>query len=280
MTTCRPRRGYALVAAVAALALFGSLSLLLIGSSRGAIDAAAAEAGRVRAHAAADAGVAIALDNLLSDREVRWPVDGRRREVRFGDARLAIRIEDQHGKVAINRGYAQLVETTLQHAGLSGQRLRIARDSLLDWLDFDDEQRAEGAEAPYYARTGIAPRDAPLRSVDELARVRGFDAATVARLRGFVTTDHIAGSFAEESATPDAIHAQYGAAGAAVAVRRQKELAGQAVALDIASKAPLTFRPLAIGVEAVLPDGARARRVAVVELTGDRRRPYVVRRWE
>ena len=71
-------------------------------------------------------------------------------------------------------------------AALVGDPGRAA--ALLDWLDADDVPRAGGAEAEWYqAQGGTVPRNGPALSIDELSEVRGFDSATVERLRPFVT---------------------------------------------------------------------------------------------
>ena len=63
-------------------------------------------------------------------------------------------------------------------------------EAVVDWLDPDDEVMApNGAEDPYYLALDPPYRAANHRVIDiaELARVKGFDAAIVARLAPFVT---------------------------------------------------------------------------------------------
>jgi general secretion pathway protein K len=63
-------------------------------------------------------------------------------------------------------------------------------DAIADWIDADSEVVATaGAEDPYYLRLPVPYRTAnrPLSQIDELARVRGFDEAVLARLRPFAT---------------------------------------------------------------------------------------------
>ncbi len=50
-------------------------------------------------------------------------------------------------------------------------------DCALDWIDADSEQRLNGAESddPYYVAQGYAVSNAPLTTVTELLRVKGFD---------------------------------------------------------------------------------------------------------
>lgn len=60
--------------------------------------------------------------------------------------------------------------------------------ALLDALDENDTPRAEGAERGWYLEHGATPPpNGPFLSVEDLALVRGFDSATVARLRPFLS---------------------------------------------------------------------------------------------
>jgi general secretion pathway protein K len=61
--------------------------------------------------------------------------------------------------------------------------------ALADWMDADNEVSPGGAEDEYYLRLSPPYRTAgqPLNDVDDLLRVRGFDAAIVERLRPYVT---------------------------------------------------------------------------------------------
>jgi general secretion pathway protein K len=63
-------------------------------------------------------------------------------------------------------------------------------EAVLDWIDADgDLAGGAGAEDAYYLALARPYRaaNAPLAQVEELYRIRGFDAATVAKLRPFVT---------------------------------------------------------------------------------------------
>jgi general secretion pathway protein K len=74
----------------------------------------------------------------------------------------------------------------LESLGLSAD----LRDAVLDWIDKDsDLYGSGGAENPYYLALGAPYRaaDQPMIQVEELYRIRGFDAKTVAKLRPYVT---------------------------------------------------------------------------------------------
>ena len=62
-------------------------------------------------------------------------------------------------------------------------------DAAVDWLDKDSDTRPNGAEDGYYMNLAVPYRTANVLMVQwqELARVRGFDAAVMRRLAPFVT---------------------------------------------------------------------------------------------
>lgn len=275
--------GYAMIAAVAGIAVFAMMALTLIEANRSEIVTVSAEVGQAKASAAADAGLAIAVDALLSkDRASRWSIDGRQRSTSFDGATLKIRVEDERGKVPINLLDDELAARLMEATGLGfGAPARIAADSLIDWIDDDDEPRPDGAEVEYYASRGIRPRNGPLQSTEELAQIRGFDSSMIARMKPFVTVHFGTGSFDARFAHPRAISVMLdGGADSPAAINRQRELDGQRTAIEIGDALDLVGRPLMISVEATRPDGARAERQMVIELTGSDERPYIVRAFE
>ncbi len=276
-------RGYASVAAVAAIAVFGMMALTLVQVSQTTIGDAAAEVGQARAAAATDAGLALTLDGLLArDRANRWSIDGRSRQLRFDGAQLVVRIEDERGKVPLNLLDDTTARALIAAAGAgAGEKGRIAAESLLDWIDNDEVPRPSGAENAFYRARGIHPRNGPLQTIDELAQVRGFDAALVNRLRSFVTVDYGSGAFDARYAQPEAIGVMLGGGrDGPQAIARRRELAGQRVAIELGDNLDLAGRPLTVVVEAVRPDGARALRRTIIELTGSPERPYIVRKFD
>lgn len=272
--------GYALVAAVVSIAVFAAMALTVLSATRSGIDDVAAEHAHLQAGAAADAGVALALSGLLAgDPTQRWSIDGRERRLTFSEARLRVRIEDERGKVPIGALDEPMATRLLEVVGLEGDRLLIARDSLLDWTDGDDEPRRFGAESGYYEAAGIRPSNGFLSSIEELGSIRGFDAALVERIRPFATAYTALAGFDTRFAHPQAIAVMEagGHAGSPASIDRARERSGQRTALEFTDATNLEGRPLTILVEARLPDGARAVRRVVVEISGRPDRPYVVR---
>lgn len=273
--------GYALVAAVASIAVFAAMALAILTATRAAVVTGVAEVGQARAAAAADAGIALALSGLASgDPRTRWPIDGTPRTLEFAGARLAVRVEDERGKLPLNLMDPEMATRLLRAYGLEGEALATARDSLLDWLDTDDERRPFGAEEAFYAPLGYRPRNGAMASVGELRRVRGFDAALVRRMLPLLTVNFGRGNFEPSHASPQAIEIMMGDEGATELIERRRELSGQRVALDLTPSTQLIAHPLMITATATMPDGAQAVRRQVIELTGAPLRPYVVRSYD
>ncbi len=272
-----------MVAAVAGIAVFALMALALVQSNQNEIVLVNAEVGQAKAAAAADAGLAIALNGLITkDRANRWSIDGRPRTASFGGASLQIRIEDERGKVPINLLDDELAARLMEAIGLGyGDAARTAADSLIDWIDDDEEPRPEGAEVDYYQSRGIRPRNGPLQSIEELAVIRGFNRKMVEQMKPFVTVNFGTGGFDARYAHPRAIGVMLdGGADSPAAINRQRELDGQRAAIELGDAIDLVGRPLTITIDAVRPDGARSRRQVIVELTGADTRPYIIRAFE
>lgn len=278
-----PRRngeqGYALLAAVASIALLSMLSMMMLLASQGTVVMAAAESDQARLTAAADGGVALALQGLLqTDRRQRWAIDGRVHRVAFAGYDLAIAVIDERGKIPLNRLNRNQSAAMFEAFGLSGADRDTAVDSFLDWRDQNDDPNPDGAEADYYAPKGLLPRNGNLRNVGELALIRGVGPAVAARIIPFATVDFgPKGDFDPRFASPTArrIMAEEDeptvtTIGGETAIAR--------VSAPVGDPDSLIDHPLTIRVDASTRDGrARTRRQLVVSLTGIDARPYLVR---
>lgn len=264
---------------MASLAVLALLALTMIEATRGSTRSARAELDRAQLSAAADAGIALAVQGLAQTNPGRrWQPDGRLRQVEFAGATLEIRIEDELAKVPLNTINDQQAEALLAEFGLQGAELEEARDAFLDWRDEDDNPRLRGSEGADYADVGVRPRDGPLRSNGELAAIPAIGPELAARMDPFVTV--FAGArtdFAEAIASPLARRVmadqvfEDGFAG--IAVAEGGLAAGETARVDDG----VTGRPLRIIVRACNPSGSAARRNVVIELTANPARPYVVR---
>ncbi len=281
MNNRRGEAGYALVAAVASVAFFALVSLMMIEATRSTMVVAGAELSRARLLAAADAGVAMTLQDLMQPNPIaQVPINGSARLLRYDGWALRVSVEDERGKIALNQLNPQQVEAMFSGFGLHGAALDEAVDGLLDWRDEDDEPRLRGAEDDVYSAQGVAPRNGPLKTVGELALIHGVGPALAARMAPVVTLNFgLRGEFDPRTASTIArqvmLESHPGgtvvAAGAVLGEGQVRE------ATSLGNRNSLIGRPLTIRVEASDGQGARARRRLIVELGGTDGRAYVVR---
>lgn len=272
--------GYAIVAAVAALAVFAALAYGVLAFDRGDVAGLAAEYARARLEAAADAGLAKAIEGLaVDDAAQRWAIDGRPRAMQFEGIRLSIAVEDERGKVPMDTLSDEQVRRLFEGAGARGAQLDTLIDSYLDWLDDDDDARPHGAEAPQYQALGIRPRNGTPVTVDELARLKGMSPAIFARVRPVLTPYFgIAGAFSPSTASPLAVAVlSAGGEGGVDAIERQREQDGERPAIEIANEKSLAGRALTVVVRAQDGQGGALERRTVIEMTGAASPAYYVR---
>lgn len=272
-------RGYVLIAAVASIGVFAAIALTIISATRIDIVKGRGEIANLRGRLAAEAGLAIALHGLINrDAETLALLGGRAQEIEFGGAQVSITLVDERGKISLNNSEPATIERMLIETGIDNAQVQIARDSLMDWVDPDDEPSPNGAEAPYYAEKGIRPRNGTLLSIDELGAIRGFSPDLVERLRPFVTVEPGTVPFSPRYASVQAITAAGGAGSAVAGIERQREVSGQRTAIAFGTETSFVGRPITISVDAATTDRERYHLEAVVEVTGSQAHPYVIRR--
>jgi general secretion pathway protein K len=271
--------GFAIAAAVAALALFALVAYTVLAETRGDTADLAGYFGRARLEGAADAGFAMALEGLTSDDSSRrWPLTGARVVV-FDGAKITIAVEDERGKAPIAIFDEIQARRLFEVVGVRGERLDELTDSLLDWLDDDDDARPHGAEAPHYEASGIRPRNGAPVTLDELARVQGMTPDILARIRPVVTNYFgLSGGFVARTATPEAVAvATGGGADSVQAIERRREQEGQTTALDIVRDDDLAGRSVTVSVLVADAQGGRVQRRTVVTFTGKPAPAYYIR---
>lgn len=103
----------------------------------------------------------------VSDESAKWNLNNIVREGKVSAADVAV--------------FVRLLESLQLPATLAA--------TLVDWVDADGDLSPNGAEDDYYLQLSPPYRTAgrPLADVDDLARIRGFDASVVERLRPYVT---------------------------------------------------------------------------------------------
>jgi general secretion pathway protein K len=275
----RRERGYAMIAAVAAVAVFGYLALAAIAGGRSAVVAASAGKTRAKLTADADAGVAIAIHDLgLGDPTQRWSVTGPPHQVSFQDATLTITVEDENGKIPLNFIRADQLHRLFEQAGADPREIDGLVEAFIDLRG--DPQPKDSTPAAGFPRIDdrIAAQRGLLSSLDELMLLPGMTPALYARIAPAVTIHASTPVFDPRTASPLALAVMQPAnANSPGAIQQARERAGQTTALGEAPPISLNDRTITVRVDAADGHGGFLRRTAVVQFTGAAARPYVMR---
>lgn len=100
-----------------------------------------------------------------------------REDIPLGNGTVSYQISDENGKLNLNKVDRGILIKVLRASGIEvGEERDIIADSILDWIDKDDNHRINGAENSYYQ--GLNPpykaKNDEFHSVDELIKVRGI----------------------------------------------------------------------------------------------------------
>ncbi len=111
-----------------------------------------------------------------SEPELEAPEPPQRTELPLGKGFIHYSIRDENGKININTASRDILIKALAANGLPlGSDRDTIVDSILDWIDKNDQHRVNGAESDYYQ--GLSPaysaKNGPLDSLEELLQVRG-----------------------------------------------------------------------------------------------------------
>jgi general secretion pathway protein K len=193
------QRGLAAVTALLIVAVAASAAALMLAQQSAMLDQTAMVAARAQADAYGQAGLDWARGVLSADAN---QVDSLNEAWAQPMAGLPVEravvsgfIVDEQGKFNLNnlvRGKAKneadmaIFRQLLENVGLPAE----LADAVADWIDGDGDLAGPGgAEDAYYLSLPRPYRAAnvAMQQVEELYRVRGFDARAIARLRPYVT---------------------------------------------------------------------------------------------
>ncbi len=100
-----------------------------------------------------------------------------RDDIPLGAGLITYTIEDENGKLNLNRVSREILIKALELNGMEqGSDRDSIADSILDWVDADDNHRLNGAENDYYM-SKFPPyhaKNGPLDSLGELLKVKGM----------------------------------------------------------------------------------------------------------
>jgi general secretion pathway protein K len=270
--------GYALVAAVVAVAAFAYMAYDVLAADRGAIAAASARAEQAKLAAAADAGIALAIHGLAADDVgARWSNDGRTRQLEFNDVDLTVTVEDERGKAPLSGLDNIEARALFAGAGATGQQLDHLVGEFRDWQS-DPAAGVDLSGLDIPPSEGRMIRHGPFRTVDEMAALQDMTPQIFAKVAPVTTVFfEDSGGFSPEHAQPlakaamgaDALQVPDEADTEAVTANERPE---EELQTQIAIGVPMTVRVVAHD-----RSGARAERMEIIELTGDKDNPYWVR---
>lgn len=274
-------RGFALVAAVAAVGAFAYISFEVMAADRGVIAGVSARVEQAHLAAAADAGMMIAIHGLAQeDAAQRWAIDGRTRQILFDGVDLLVTVQDERGKAPLDGLNPAQSRALFEGAGAAGDRLDALVNELRDFQSAEEDSSTDTVAPPANAQ-GLAAakiRQGGFRSVGDLMTLKDMDADLYARIAPAVTV------FFEESGPFEPTHASplASAAMAAEELPSQDEQDAQQTE-DNAQPAEtivddnLIGRTLTVSVIARDRNKATTERSAIIELTGAKANPYWIR---
>lgn len=191
------QRGFALPVTLAICAILTLIAGRFLVAARGSAAIVHQQTELLRARAAADGAVSLALIGVLGQSpEGPWPRDGRVVRKEFGEAAVEIAVQDELGLIDVNAADAgvltRLFEATGTDAGASAAAAAIVRSR--DFAEISDLPRVPGLApdvlgraAPFLTtRTGtsaVDPVTAPIQVLRSLPDLPDWVVATMVRER-------------------------------------------------------------------------------------------------
>lgn len=261
------------------------LSLAIAGftlAARSHVQEASAEAASADAASLADAGVHVALGDLVNAQWARtwrrrFPPDGTAQTCSLDGGRLVVTVSDEAGRIDLNGATPEILTALFTGLGRSRDDARGLAAKLVDWRDADSRKSPDGAEGDDYRDAGRpGPKNALFVAPEELAQVLGFDAALLAQLRPFVTVHTGIVGIDPTKASPELVAVLAGtvaAGGGAVMAGLQRSR------LPPSFVEPSSQRLFRIRAQALTGRGAAFAREVVVQVIPGRTRLYTVLAW-
>ena len=312
--------GMALIVTLWVLTLLSLVAAAFMADSRTTSKLAWNLAENARAEALADAGLYRAVAALLDSEPARRPrTDGATYRWQFGGGEILISIQDEAGKIDLNRASDQLLEGLFVSVGTQPAAAKRLVQAIRDFADADQLKNSDGAEDDDYRAAGLidGAKDAPFDTVAELQQVLGMNLDLYERVAPALTVYSGRRSIDPMTAPREALLAMPGAKQDQVdaliesrASTRDRHEPGRndrsssealdqsatgesnsfdslfddAVSADDEAADPNEQSVRENGVYSITavasaPDGGTFERLAVVRLTGDPLQPFVFREW-
>lgn len=270
------QRGIALIAVLWGIAILSIIAAAFLSETRSQGTIARNLLENAKAQALADAGVYRAIAGILSiDPSIAWRADGTVYPLTLGEGSVVITIEDEGGKVDLNRAQDRLLAGLFEVLGVQEEQSAPLIDAIRDFADRDDNLRPAGAEDGDYAAAGLVwgAKDAPFESVEELQQVFGVSRPLYDRLAPFLTVHSGRAQINPVVAPREVLLAMPGLGEEQVdALLARRTDAGDTRVRSVGTA-------FTIRADATTAGGGRFVREAVIQRTADRRNPYTIREW-
>jgi type II secretory pathway component PulK len=172
-------------------------------------------------------------------------------------------IQDQAGLIDINAASPELMTRLLTGMGVEQDEALTLRAAILDYRDPDTTQSGGGLETDDYPAQGPWPSNLPFFAIEELDRVPNISDTLFAKLLQITTVHSQQQGIDPTVASGDLL----------------RILASKADSLPMMLQSPSPQRVYAITVQAIRKGGGHFTRHAIVAITGQPDRPYVVLKW-
>jgi general secretion pathway protein K len=261
--------GFALVVVIWAIGVLSLLFVTYIAAARYRAIEAASRLQHAKAEAAAEAGINITVLNLLArTKNGKISVEGIQPGgspviCAIADARVAILVADEGGKVDINTAMPDLIEALVAALRHDTSDVTAAVRAILDFRK--PVSRLSAVEAGQLAGT-------PLASVYELSQVTGIDPILLQDLLPMVTVH-------SRTVGVDPLVAPARLVKALAPKRQDMPLAEARKNIPVLFSAESSGRAFQISVEAKTARGTRVSKDAVVEFTLEPPVGYRIREW-
>jgi general secretion pathway protein K len=219
-------------------------------------------AGSAKAELAADGlvrSIAYELAGLSFADGVRVPIDGRPSICRSGARSAVIAVQDQGGLIDLNRSSLALLSHLLERTAKPG----VAAHALAEADDIRYGAATGGAEISLVPGAP-PPKNAPFQSVDEIEQVLPASMVDVEKLKPMFTVYSRQDGIDIDTA-PSILKTTLG-------LDRGSER-------SLVPLAPSQHKTFSVDAEVLTPDGSRFRRIAMIALTRDPRRPFAILEW-
>jgi general secretion pathway protein K len=285
------QRGVALIIVLWVVTLLTVVALSFAQTMRTDVNVVSNSLARVKAETLVDAATERAIFELFKPQNLdgRWNADGSSREWSYRDLNVVVTMQDETGKIDINRANEQLMRGLLRSQGLTEDEAAKLNDAIIDWRDADTLRRPNGAEAPEYTAAGLnyTPANAPFQAVEELKLVLGMTPDLYTRIAPLITIYSAVPGINDQVATRDVLRALPNVNDQLIDEYIARRDLARANRQPIPTFPQNLFRsvsnnatPTRIRTDVTFPDGNRFIREVVVRRYNDGKRPYAFLSWK